>query len=71
MGRADAAGVPARGARGRAGVDDAILARATDDAWLVERAGGTVRVVESSPANFKVTTPHDLRVADMILRERC
>jgi 2-C-methyl-D-erythritol 4-phosphate cytidylyltransferase len=52
-------------------VDAAILARATDDAWLVERAGGTVRVVESSPANFKVTTPHDLRVADMILRERC
>ena len=52
-------------------VDDAILARATDDAWLVERNGGTVRVVESSPENFKVTTPHDLRVADMILRERC
>ena len=52
-------------------VDEAILARATDDAWLVERAGGSVRVVESSPANFKVTTPHDLRVADMILRERC
>ncbi len=52
-------------------VDEAILARATDDAWLVERAGGSVHVVESSPANFKVTTPHDLRVADMILRERC
>jgi 2-C-methyl-D-erythritol 4-phosphate cytidylyltransferase len=52
-------------------VDEAILARATDDAWLVERAGGTVRVVESSPENFKVTTAHDLRMADMILRERC
>jgi 2-C-methyl-D-erythritol 4-phosphate cytidylyltransferase len=52
-------------------VDGAILARATDDAWLVERAGGTVRVVESSPGNFKITTPHDLRLADMILRERC
>jgi 2-C-methyl-D-erythritol 4-phosphate cytidylyltransferase len=50
------------------GVDAAILARATDDAWLVERAGGTVRVVESSPANFKITTPHDLRVAEMLLR---
>jgi 2-C-methyl-D-erythritol 4-phosphate cytidylyltransferase len=50
---------------------DDVLAAATDDAWLVERAGGTVRVVESSPANFKVTTPHDLRLADMILRERC
>jgi 2-C-methyl-D-erythritol 4-phosphate cytidylyltransferase len=52
-------------------VDDAVLAAATDDAWLVERAGGTVRVVESSPANLKVTTPHDLRVAELMLRERC
>src|SRR4051794_15693351 len=52
-------------------VDAAILARATDDAWLVERAGGTVRVVESSPANFKITTAHDLRLAEIILRERC
>jgi len=51
-------------------VDEAILARATDDAWLVERAGGTVRIVESSPENFKVTTPHDLRVAQRILAER-
>src|SRR4051812_25705137 len=51
-------------------VDAAILARATDDAWLVERAGGVVRVVESSPANFKVTTPHDLRVAALLLAER-
>ena len=51
-------------------VDEAILARATDDAWLVERAGGSVRVVESSPANFKVTTPHDLRAATRILAER-
>jgi 2-C-methyl-D-erythritol 4-phosphate cytidylyltransferase len=52
-------------------VDEAILARATDDAWLIERAGGSVRIVESSPANFKITTPHDLRMAEMILRERC
>jgi 2-C-methyl-D-erythritol 4-phosphate cytidylyltransferase len=52
-------------------VADDVLARATDDAWLVERAGGSVRVVETSPANFKVTTPHDLRVAEMLLRERC
>jgi 2-C-methyl-D-erythritol 4-phosphate cytidylyltransferase len=52
-------------------VDDATLAAATDDAWLVERAGGRVRVVESSPANFKVTTPHDLAVAERLLRERC
>ena len=51
-------------------VDDAVLAAATDDAWLVERGGGTVRVVESTPENFKVTTPHDLRVAELLLGER-
>jgi 2-C-methyl-D-erythritol 4-phosphate cytidylyltransferase len=48
-------------------VPDDVLARATDDAWLIERAGGSVRVVESSPANFKVTTPHDLAVAESLL----
>jgi 2-C-methyl-D-erythritol 4-phosphate cytidylyltransferase len=51
-------------------VGDDLLARATDDAWLVERAGGTVRVVESTPANFKVTTAHDLRVAELLLADR-
>jgi 2-C-methyl-D-erythritol 4-phosphate cytidylyltransferase len=44
-----------------------VLAAATDDAWLVERAGGTVCVVESPPSNFKVTTPHDLAVAESLL----
>jgi len=48
-------------------VDDAALASATDDAALVEAAGGTVVVVPSSPRNFKVTTPHDLRVAELLL----
>jgi 2-C-methyl-D-erythritol 4-phosphate cytidylyltransferase len=52
-------------------VGDDVLALATDDASLIERGGGTVRVVETSPANFKVTTPHDLRVAELLLRERC
>ena len=51
-------------------VGDDVLAAATDDAWLVERAGGTVRVVESTPENFKVTTAHDLRVAELLLGER-
>src|SRR6478752_10436026 len=36
-------------------VDDATLAAATDDAWLVERAGGIVRVVEAPPENLKIT----------------
>ena len=51
-------------------VPEEVLAQATDDAWLVERTGGTVRVVESSPANFKVTTPHDLRIAEHLLADR-
>jgi len=51
-------------------VGDDVLAQATDDAWLVERAGGSVVVVPSSPANFKVTTPHDLTVAELLLSSR-
>ena len=50
--------------------DDELLAQATDDAWLVERMGGTVRVVESTPANLKVTTPHDLAIAEYLLADR-
>ena len=49
---------------------DDVLAAATDDAWLVERGGGTVRVVAASPENLKVTTPADLRVAEHALRQR-
>ena len=48
-------------------VPDDVLAAATDDAWLVERAGGRVVVVEAAPDNFKVTTPHDLAVAEVRL----
>jgi 2-C-methyl-D-erythritol 4-phosphate cytidylyltransferase len=44
-----------------------VLAAATDDAWLVERAGGSVRVIESPRENFKVTTPHDLAIAESLL----
>jgi 2-C-methyl-D-erythritol 4-phosphate cytidylyltransferase len=47
-----------------------VLAVATDDAWLVERAGGSVRVVPSPRENMKITTPGDLRVAELALRER-
>jgi 2-C-methyl-D-erythritol 4-phosphate cytidylyltransferase len=49
---------------------DARLAAVTDDAALVEELGGTVRVVASSTANFKVTTPHDLEVAEHLLGAR-
>jgi len=47
-----------------------VLAQATDDAWLIERAGGRIGVVESSSENLKVTTPHDLAVAEMLLASR-
>jgi 2-C-methyl-D-erythritol 4-phosphate cytidylyltransferase len=49
---------------------DAVLAGATDDAGLVEQAGGRVHVVESPAGNLKVTTPTDLRLAELLLRER-
>jgi 2-C-methyl-D-erythritol 4-phosphate cytidylyltransferase len=46
------------------------LANATDDALLVERAGGRVIVVRGSDENLKVTTPMDLRVAELLLAGR-
>jgi 2-C-methyl-D-erythritol 4-phosphate cytidylyltransferase len=51
-------------------VDPETLASATDDAWLVERAGGRVLVVPCSDPNIKVTTPIDLRVAELLLAGR-
>jgi 2-C-methyl-D-erythritol 4-phosphate cytidylyltransferase len=51
-------------------VPEEVLARATDDAWLVERAGGKVIVVASSRENLKVTTPLDLRLAELLLAGR-
>ncbi len=51
-------------------VPDEVLAAATDDAWLVERAGGVVRVVAAPRENMKITTPGDLQVAELALRER-
>jgi 2-C-methyl-D-erythritol 4-phosphate cytidylyltransferase len=49
---------------------DDVLADATDDASLIEAAGGTVRLVETPRWNLKVTTPEDLRVAELLLTER-
>jgi len=49
---------------------DELLAQATDDAWLLERAGGRVAIVEAPASNFKVTTPHDLEVAELLLSAR-
>lgn len=41
---------------------------ATDDAALVERLGYQVRVFPGTLANFKVTLPEDLRLAELVLR---
>ena len=43
---------------------------ATDDAALVEAAGGEVRVYEGAVSNLKITTQEDLIVAEALLRER-
>ena len=40
---------------------------ATDDAALVERAGGRVVVVPGDPANLKITHPEDLARAEALL----
>jgi 2-C-methyl-D-erythritol 4-phosphate cytidylyltransferase len=43
---------------------------ATDEAMLVEAAGGTVLLHDPGAPNLKVTTPLDLRVAELLLAER-
>jgi len=42
----------------------------TDDASLVERMGGTVRVIMGSYENIKITTAEDLVLAEEILKRR-
>jgi 2-C-methyl-D-erythritol 4-phosphate cytidylyltransferase len=46
------------------------LARATDDATLIEQGGGIVAVMPGPAENFKITTQLDLRVAEMLLSGR-
>jgi len=43
---------------------------ATDEAMLVEAAGGTVLIHRVAEQNLKVTTPLDLRIAELLLAER-
>ncbi len=42
----------------------------TDDASLIERAGGTVSLYRGSYDNIKVTGPLDIEIAELILRSR-
>lgn len=49
----------------RAGLD---RRKAKDDATLVEKMGGEVRVIRGFRDNIKITTPEDLMIAEAILK---
>jgi 2-C-methyl-D-erythritol 4-phosphate cytidylyltransferase len=51
----------------RRALESGAVASATDDAALVEAAGGSVRIVEAPADNFKVTWPSDLKRAEALL----
>ena len=44
-------------------------AQVTDDCSAVERLGMKIRMVEGDERNIKVTTPMDLKIAEMLLEE--
>ena len=48
----------------------AVGGEVTDDAGLVERVGGTVRVVAGHEDAFKVTRPLDMLLAEAVLARR-
>jgi 2-C-methyl-D-erythritol 4-phosphate cytidylyltransferase len=50
--------------------DLASIGAATDEAMLVEAAGGGVLIHPAPAENLKVTTPLDLRLAELLLGER-
>lgn len=43
--------------------------RATDDAALVERIGGRVKVIAGSPFNIKITTPEDFEIVKFLIEK--
>lgn len=45
-------------------------AQVTDDCSAVERLGMKIRMVEGDERNIKVTTPMDLKIAEMLLEEK-
>lgn len=55
-----------RGALEKAEKDGAAV---TDDCSAVERLGMKIRLVEGEERNLKVTTPMDLKIAEMLLEE--
>ena len=44
--------------------------KATDDNMLVEHIGFRVKLVDCGTGNIKITTPTDLAVAEVLLREK-
>jgi len=56
--------------RALAAAGPAAVEAATDEAMLVEAAGGRVLIHPAPPENLKVTTPLDLRVAELLLAAR-
>lgn len=42
----------------------------TDDASLVERIGGRIKIVHSDYRNIKVTTPEDIQIAETFIRDK-
>ena len=55
-----------RGALKKAELEGAQL---TDDCSAVERMGMSVKIVEGDERNIKVTTPLDLKIAEMLLED--
>ena len=55
-----------RGALQQAKADGAAI---TDDCSAVERLGMSVRIVEGDEKNIKITTPLDLKIAELLLEE--
>jgi 2-C-methyl-D-erythritol 4-phosphate cytidylyltransferase len=60
----------AAGSGEREATDESIPVEATDESMLVEAAGGKVLIHPSPPENLKVTTPLDLRLAELLLESR-
>ena len=56
-----------RGALKQAKLDGAEL---TDDCSAMERMNMTVRIIDGEETNIKVTTPMDLKLAELLLEER-
>ena len=56
-----------RGALQKAKADGAAI---TDDCSAVERLGMSVRIVEGDERNIKITTPLDLKIAELLLEEQ-